>query len=134
TRAAEAISRQAPDNSLSDKIGALEERIVSMLREMPQDDGAPRIDGMQAGINEVNERLKRLESSLMQRAAESAREAAPSSEIAAIITEEEVPAYVPPAPRDLMPRSPAEDAPLNAPPFPDPEPEIRPLARKRHPG
>src|SRR6185436_7869189 len=41
--------------------------------------------------------------------------------------------------RDAMPKSPAEDAPLNAPPFPDPEPvraalETKTQSRKQHPG
>ena len=138
SRAAEAMARQTPDASLGDKIGALEERIVTMLRDMPQNDGMPRIDGMKAGIDEVNERLQRLETSLLQRAAASATvgltdslaDAAPADEIAI----ETAPSHAPRAARDTMPHSPVDDAPLTAPPFPDPAPEIRPLARRHHPG
>jgi localization factor PodJL len=134
TRAAAAMSKHTPDATLSTSIGSLEQRITSMLAEMRQDE-TPIGDfgGMQAGINEVNDRLKRLEASLMNRAASA--DAVPASNIAAIIAEAE--AAVPMArPRDAMPRNPVVDAPLIAPAFPDPQPmaEDRLAARKRHPG
>jgi len=135
TRAADAMSRRTPEGSLSEQIGSLEQRITTMLQALPQDDGASQFGGMQAGINEVNDRLKRLETSLMERSfAAPQDEMVRTSDIASIIAEADTRA--PPRARDVMPRPPVHDAPLNAPAFPDPEPmgESRPLMRKRHPG
>src|SRR5690606_9448364 len=135
SRAADAMSKHSIDASIGDTLNGLEERITAMLQEMRHDGGEIRdVGGMQAGIDEVNERLKRLESSLTTRAPTPAgREGAPTSDIASIISEAD---RMPPAarPRDTMPRSPTEDAPLNAPAFPEPVPEARMPARKRHPG
>ena len=144
-RAAAAMSRQAPGTDLGATIAGLEERIGAMLADMRQDAPAPVADfgGMQAGIDEVNERLRRLEASLLERSSTEPAAALKPSSLDAIIAEAESHLSAPPPvmaplpqmpPRDVMPRSPVADAPLNAPPFPDPEPEIRPLARKRHPG
>jgi localization factor PodJL len=138
SRAAEAMSRQQPqDNGLADTIAGLEQRIVAMLQGMPQHD--PEVGdfgGMQAGINEVNDRLKRLEASLLERTGVAPADTVRTSDIAAIIAEAQTMPEPPPRPRDVMPRSPAEDAPLNAPPFPEPVAPIesKPVARKRHPG
>ncbi len=135
SRAADAMSKHSIDASIGDTLNGLEQRITAMLQEMRHDGGETRdIGGMQAGIDEVNERLKRLESSLTTRASTPAgREGAPTADIASIISEAD---RMPPAarPRDTMPRSPTEDAPLNAPAFPEPVPEARMPARKRHPG
>ncbi len=148
SRAAEAMARQPADGGITETIAGLEQRITTMLKDMQQDRHDPEVGefgGMQAGIDEVNDRLKRLEASLLERAAEVKTESAAASEVAAIIADAEAsldapvvdPAPTPaPAPRDSMPRSPAEEAPLNAPPFPEPDPaaESKPLSRKRHPG
>jgi localization factor PodJL len=139
SRTAEAWSRQPQqDGGLADTISGLEQRITAMLQGMQQHD--PEVGdfgGMQAGINEVNDRLRRLEASLLERSASAAPDTVRTSDIAAIIAESDT--YVPAAPprvRDTMPRIPTEDAPLNAPAFPDPVPVIdsKPVARKRHPG
>ena len=146
SRAAEAMSRQGPqENGIANTIAGLEQRITTMLQGMQQQERHdPEIGdfgGMQAGINEVNDRLKRLEASLLERSATVPVDTVRTSDIHSIIAEAEAtleaPAPVaPPRPRDVMPRSPAEEAPLNAPPFPEPEPvaESKPAARKRHPG
>ncbi|HZY68026.1 MAG TPA: hypothetical protein VFE52_05535, partial [Devosia sp.] len=124
SRAAEAIGRQPADYPTAATIAALEERITSMLREMQQQPEPEVSDfgDMQMGINEVNERLKRLEASLTERTPLPLQDSVRTSDIASIIAEAEtqMPA---PRPRDVMPRSPAEEAPLNAPAFPDPVPE-----------
>jgi localization factor PodJL len=149
TRTAEAVHRGTPmgvagapmDPAINDTIARLEERIGAMLSSMQRDPEVDAFDGVQAGINEVNERLKRLEMSLLDRAAAPRIEATVrQSDIASIIAdaEETIPT---PRPRvDTMPRSPVAEAPLNAPPFPEP---VGPVAqaleakngpRKRHPG
>ncbi|RYE07051.1 MAG: hypothetical protein EOP22_19325 [Hyphomicrobiales bacterium] len=143
TRTAEAVQRSS-SNGLTETINALEGRITEMLRAMPQNNNndSGDFDEMQAGISEVNDRLKRLEVSLTHRlasaASEPAAEMVPQAAIADIIAEAEA-SYTPMAPlvaRDVMPRSPAEDAPLNAPAFPAPEPEpvFEPAPRLRQPG
>ncbi|MEO7222074.1 MAG: hypothetical protein ABIY37_06335, partial [Devosia sp.] len=138
SRAAQAWSRQPQDTGLADTISGLEQRITAMLQGMqPHDPEVGDFGGMQAGINEVNERLRRLEASLLERTASAAPDMVRTSDIAAIIAESDT--YIPappPRPRDAMPRVPTEDAPLNAPAFPDPVPVIdsQPVARKRHPG
>ena len=140
-RAAEAMSRQpVQDNAIADTIAGLEQRITSMLQGMQQERNDPEIGdfgGMQAGINEVNDRLKRLEASLLERAIAAPADTVRTSDIAAIIADAETVVPPTPRPRDTMPRSPADDeAPLNAPPFPDPEPmaATTQITRKRHPG
>jgi localization factor PodJL len=151
TRTAEAVQRRAPagvaapmDPAINDTIARLEERIGAMLNSMQRDPEVDAVDGVQAGIDEVNERLKRLEASLLERAAPRQESGSRQSDLASIIAdaEAEMPAPVA-APRgrvDAMPRSPAEDAPLVAPAFPEP---VGPVAqaleakngpRKRHPG
>jgi localization factor PodJL len=140
SRAAEAFSRQPQqDGGLNETIAGLEQRITAMLQTIPQHD--PEVGdfgGMQAGINEVNERLKRLEASLLERTASAPSDMVRTSDIAAIIAEADTQLAPPPVPRprDVMPRSPADEAPLNAPAFPDPEPMVqsKPVARKQHPG
>ncbi len=141
SRAAEAWSRQPQqDSGLADTISGLEQRITTMLQGMQQQQHDPEIGdfgGMQSGINEVNDRLKRLEASLLERTASTTPEMVRTSDIAAIIAEADT--YVQPVaprPRDSMPRSPSDEAPLNAPAFPDPVPFVdsMPVARKRHPG
>jgi localization factor PodJL len=143
TRAAAAMSRHTPvsESAIADTIGGLEQRITAMLAGMRQDPEVGDFGGMQAGINEVNERLQRLEASLMERPVSAPRsDTVRTSDIAAIIAATDAQmAPPPPMPmplRDVMPRSPADDAPLAAQPFPEPIApfETRPLARKRHPG
>jgi localization factor PodJL len=144
-RAAEAWQKWTPpaadaSEALNETIAGLEQRIMGMLQTMPQgrDTEVGNFGGMQAGINEVNDRLKRLEASLLERSASAPAEMVRKSDIAAIIEDAETHAPTPPPaparPRDAMPRSPAAEAPLNAPPFPEPEPmvESRPVARKQH--
>ena len=67
-RAAAAMSRSG-SLALNDTLSGLESRISAMLNEMPHDREVGDLNGMQAGISEVNERLRRLEQSLMARAA-----------------------------------------------------------------
>ena len=157
SRTAEAMQRGAPDTSLTDTISGLETRIAAMLQSMQHDPGTGDFGGMQAGISEVNERLKRLEASLMDRpmammpsrpaaADEAEARLEGQADIAAIIADADaelqampMPAPAPMPRTDLMPRSPDEDAPLNAPAFPDPGPVQSALdakngPRKRHPG
>jgi localization factor PodJL len=148
SRTAEAMVQASQDNGLTQRIAGLEERIVAMLEGMRETAEPIEVSGMQAGISEVNERLRRLEASLSGRASNEgvaehaavadvplfATPAAPDADIAAIIADADSDM---PAPamrrRDEMPRNPAADAPLIAPAFPDPVPEEAP-ARKFHPG
>ena len=150
SRTAEVMQRQAPgatgtaamDPSIHDTIARLEDRIGTMLSSMQRDPEVDAFDGMQAGISEVNERLKRLEASLMDRVAPGSNETVRKSDIAAIIADaqETMPPQAPRPRVDSMPRSPAEDAPLNAPAFPEPTGpvaqalEAKNGPRKRHPG
>ena len=152
TRTAEAMQmRQAPasgvmamDGSFNDTLAGLEQRITTMLQSMQRDPEVDAFDGMQAGISEVNARLARLEASLMQRGADAPAETVRRSDIAAIIADAEqaipAPAPMPRGRVDAMPRSPAEDAPLIAPAFPEPTGpvasalEAKNGPRKRHPG
>lgn len=139
-RAAAAWSQQPQqDTGLTETIAGLEQRITAMLQGMqPHDAEVGDFGGMQAGINEVNDRLKRLEASLLDRSFAPPADAVRTSDIAAIIADSEAQLTPPPAyrPRDVMPRSPADEAPLNAPPFPEPVAAIEstPMPRKRHPG
>ena len=135
-RAAEAMSRNSPaivpDSGLADTIAGLEQRITAMLQDMQQERRDPEVGdfgGMQAGIDEVNERLKRLEVSLLER---TVTEPAGMVQAVDLSLQAQEP-LVAAAPRDGMPRSPVADAPLNAPPFPDPEPAID-RTHQRHPG
>ena len=146
-----------PDTALSETIDGLEARITAMLRSMQRDPETADFGDMQAGISEVNERLKRLESSLMDRDAAPMPAAMPMpmmaeppmsramqsrGDIASIIADAEADmAYMPPPRRvDSMPRSPAEDAPLNAPAFAEPTGPVQSALdakngpRKLHPG
>ncbi len=139
SRTVEAVSRTASGASLNDTIGALESRITAMLQAMPQDNEIGDFSGMQAGISEVNDRLKRLETSLLDRlSTDAAPSMARTSDIAAIIAEAEETFPMPALrPRDSMPRSPAEDAPLIAPAFPEPSAaaiDSTQQLRMRHPG
>jgi localization factor PodJL len=127
----------------------IEKRLAKVMRtaaaqQAPVED----FSTMRSGISEVNERLARLEESLIKRAEESRRiEAAPLADftppppvvetktvapkpidpIAAFIesAEETEPAPMPtmaplpPRRSDAMPANPADDAPLTAKPFPD---------------
>ena len=140
SRTVEAVNRGAPDQSLADTIGGLEGRITAMLQSMRQDPEVGDFGGMQAGISEVNERLKRLESSLMDRSY-AAPDIVRQTDIASIITaaEQQPMPMAAPRPRaDVMPRSPAAEAPLAPQVFADPGPVQSALdakaPRKRHPG
>src|SRR3569832_2850236 len=96
------------DPAIHDTIARLEERIATMLSTMHRDPEVDAFDGMQAGITEVNERLKRLEMSLMERSAPTrSDEMVRRADIASIIADAE---ETMPAPRQrvaTMPRSPA---------------------------
>ncbi|MEO8758268.1 MAG: peptidoglycan-binding protein [Devosia sp.] len=145
SRAAEAMQRtvQAPamsDHSVNLSIEGLEQRITAMLQSMSHDPEVDALDGMQTGINEVNERLKRLEASLAQRSSDAAAEMPRRSDITTIIADAE-PFAPSPRPRtDTMPRSPAAEAPLIVPAYPEPTGpvaealEAKNGPRERHPG
>lgn len=138
-------------------LDGLEQRITAMLRTMKPEIGSDQFGGMRRGIEEVNERLQRLEESL--RARQEARNepeepvgtrAAPALEadIASLIHAEvaerrsppqpeilvSAPAPVAPRQPDIMPAPPAAEAPLTAPAFPEPQAEPRMGARRLHPG
>ncbi len=145
SRTVDAVSRQAPEPSFAETIDGLEARITAMLTDMRRDSDVDDFGGMQAGISEVNDRLKRLESSLAGQPLPLAAvvEPAPYDPVAEMpvdvpdsAPEPAAPVAPPPARPDTMPRSPAEDAPLTAPAFPDPLPhhDARPSGRKHHPG
>jgi len=108
-----------------------------MLETMPRDPITGDLGEVQAGVGEVNQRLRRLEETLLRRAAESQAIApAPMADIASIIAASET---MPLMPRDVMPRSPDADAELIDSPFPEPSPvadarEARAPMRMRHPG
>ena len=147
SRAADAVQRSAPDNSLTETINGLEVRIGAMLNSMRREEDTGGFDGMQAGISEVNERLARLEKSLAERleapvatglsalvphygapAVESYSDtqyddvpaAAHHDDIAAIIAKVDEANAPRRARDDAMPRDPVADAPLTAPAFPEP--------------
>jgi localization factor PodJL len=144
SRAAEAVSRQAPDRSFAETIDGLEARITAMLKDMQRDSAVDDFGGMEAGISEVNDRLRRLESSLAGRPVPLGANPEPAPVVPAADMPGQEPAAPEPEPEpeplpthaDAMPRDPAEDAPLTAPPFPEPRPEAEPKAstRRRHPG
>ncbi|HEX4298731.1 MAG TPA: hypothetical protein VHZ56_11985, partial [Devosia sp.] len=141
-RTAEAV-RGTPDPILADTVNGLEARIAAMLEQMHRDPEIGDFGDMQAGISEVNERLKRLETSLLERRdftdAEAPARARPT-DIATIIAATE--SAAPPVRRrvDSMPRSPTTEAPLAAEPFPEPAGPVqsaldeKAASRKRHPG
>lgn len=139
SRAAEAVQRSngAPDAAITASIESLEQRIAGMLQSSQRDPQVDAFDGVQAGINEVNERLKRLEASLMTRSGEFVP---PRGDIASIIAQTPAEMPAPRLPRDAMMRNPADDAPLVAEPFPEPRGpvaaalEAKNGPRKRHPG
>ena len=97
TRTIEAMGRQGstPDASLNATLEGLESRITAMLQSMQQQPEAAGFDSMQDTIGEVNDRLKRLESSLLARSAgagpfidtsaDTPAPAAPVRDIAALI-------------------------------------------------
>ena len=131
-RAAAAMPRTT-DTGISNSLAALEARISDMLGSMQQDPEVNDFGGVRAGIDEVNERLKRLEASLQDR-----RDIATigGDEIGAIIAAADI---VPARNTDEMPRDPRADAPLIDPPFPEPAGPVQEAlgakaARKRHPG
>ena len=155
TRTVEAMGRQGstPDASLNATLEGLESRITAMLQSMQQQPEAAGFDSMQDTIGEVNDRLKRLESSLLARSAgagpfvdtsiDTPAPAAPVRDIAALIAEAEArlpfaPALKPRA--DAMANNPGDDAPLIAPAFPEPRGAVanaldaKAGARPRHPG
>ena len=144
SRTAAAMQQHAPgpmvDTALTATIEGLEQRISAMLQSMTHDPEVDAFDGMQSGINEVNERLKRLEASLLDRNQQPMAEPVRHTDIATIIERAEAPMPAPRPRADTMPRSPAAEAPLTAPAFPEP---VGPVAsaleakngpRKRHPG
>lgn len=118
----------------------IEKRLAKVMRSAAQQQApAEDVSGMRSGINEVNERLARLEESLLKRAEESRRieaapltdftpsppsVAAPHDPIAAFIAAEDpspLPSMAPLPPKrsDSMPANPAVEAPLTARPFPE---------------
>ena len=135
-RTAAAIGK-SDSSALSETISGLERRISAMLETMPRDPIAGDLGEVQAGVGEVNQRLKRLEETLLNRAA-SAEPIAPATrtDIASIIAASEPM----PRARDAMPRSPDAEMPLIDPPFPEPTGPVaaaldaRTASRKRHPG
>jgi localization factor PodJL len=141
-RTFEAVQRHNPvDTHLTDTLNGLEGRIAKMLQSMQRDPEVDAFDGVQAGISEVNERLKRLESSLLERSSAAAPVAEPApSDMAAFIADAEQPKPTPRPRVDTMPRSPVEDAPLVAPAFREPTGpvasalEIKNGPRRQHPG
>lgn len=140
----------------------IEKRLAKVMRDAAETQApAEDISGMRSGIREVNERLARLEESLVRRAEESRRiEAAPLADFTpppppaaqrpadpiADVIEAAGPmptmAPLPPKRSDAMPENPAIDAPLAAKPFPDAAQagpvrmalEAKNGPRKRHPG
>src|SRR3569832_1846383 len=107
------------DPAIHDTIARLEDRIATMLSTMHRDPEVDAFDGMQAGITEVNERLKRLEMSLMERSAPTQNdEMVRRADIASSIADAEETMPTPQQQNDTKPHRPAEDAPLNAPAFP----------------
>ncbi|HVY50268.1 MAG TPA: peptidoglycan-binding protein [Devosia sp.] len=151
SRAAEAVQRQAPaavdTSAVATTIESLEARIAGMLEGMRRDPEVDAFDSVQAGINEVNARLERLEASLLARGSTAPEESGPrpSEDVLSrampteIRSEPVVPAPGTPQRSDAMARNPAEDAPLIAPPFPPPVPgpvgeALEARARRRHPG
>ncbi|MEQ1899869.1 MAG: peptidoglycan-binding protein [Devosia sp.] len=138
-------------------LDGLEQRITAMLRTMKPEIGSDQFGGMRRGIEEVNERLQRLEESMRTRQeagsepdpsvgtpAAPALEADIASLIHAEVTErrsppqpegqEPAPPRVAPRQPDIMPAPPAAEAPLTAPAFPEPSAEPRTGARRLHPG
>ena len=144
SRAAEAMQRapMVSDPAIAQTIDGLEQRITSMLQSMQRDPEVDAFDGMQASISEVNERLQRLENSLLERSFQPGSDLVRKSDIASIIAnvERAMPAPAPRGAADSMLSNPADDAPLSAIPFPEPTGpvasalEARTGHRMRHPG
>jgi localization factor PodJL len=88
-RTAAAIGK-SDSSALSETISGLERRISAMLETMPRDPITGDLSEVQAGVGEVNQRLKRLEETLLNRAA-SAEPIAPATrtDIASIIAASE---------------------------------------------
>ncbi|HEY1014496.1 MAG TPA: peptidoglycan-binding protein, partial [Herpetosiphonaceae bacterium] len=152
------VDQQGSGGAAETDYEEIEKRLAKVMRAAAAEQpGAEDLSTMRSGITEVNERLARLESSLVARAEESrrieaapladftppppAREARPADPVASIITAADVPplAPLPPKRSDAMPENPAIDAPLTAKPFPDAGPvrtalEAKNGPRKRHPG
>jgi localization factor PodJL len=124
TRTAEAVQQQGgSEGALAETINGLESRIAAMLSEMHRAPETDAFDEVQSGIGEVNERLKRLELSLLARRQAAADDASNDADLVALLEDEDVaalPTLEALRPVDAMPRSPAAEAPLNAPPFPEP--------------
>ena len=89
SRAAEAMQRapMVSDPAIAQTIDGLEQRITSMLQSMQRDPEVDAFDGMQASISEVNERLQRLENSLLERSFQPGSDLVRKSDIASIIDE-----------------------------------------------
>jgi len=106
-----------------------------------RNEAAEDFDGVRKSINEVNERLARMEASLAGRARQDDRTetVVPAAQM---LPTAAAPAPQPEAPRgrgDAMPANPADDAPLTDKPFPDVGPvraalEAKNGPRMRHPG
>lgn len=145
-RATEAMQRTpvASDPAIANTIEGLEQRITAMLQTMQRDPEVDAFDGMQASISEVNERLRRLEASLLERSVQPDPDLVRKSDLASIIADVERSVPLPaPAPRrsaDTMLNHPSDDAPLTAAPFPEPSGpiasalEARGGHHMRHPG
>src|SRR6185437_183020 len=146
SRAAEAMQRapMVSDPAVAQTIDGLQQRITSMLQSMQRDPEVDAFDGMQASISEVNERLQRLENSLLERSFQPDPDLVRKSDLASIIADVERSVPLPaPAPRrsaDTMLNHPTDDAPLTAAPFPEPSGpvasalEARGGHHMRHPG
>ena len=152
------IDQQGSAGTAETDYEEIEKRLAKVMRAAAAEQPATQdLSTMRSGISEVNERLARLESSLLARAEESrrieaapladftpplpARETQPPVSTASAVTSADVPplAPLPPKRLDTMPENPAVDAPLTARPFPDPSPvrtalEAKNGPRKRHPG
>lgn len=153
TSQAVAQSGAASASNLSDEgLAEIEARMSRVFKAAAaKDKGADEFSGVRDSINEVNQRLARLEASLTSRAEEAERVATlpPEEAIAAIAPlvappfaprAEATPSVALPKPRsDAMPANPAEDAPLVDKPFADMGPvrtalEAKNGPRMRHPG
>jgi localization factor PodJL len=165
TRTSDALVRiDTPASGMDETSYAeIEKRVGKALKTAAREQVPEDFTGMREGIREVNDRLARLESSLMDRAKEAARieaaplayftppvptatpapapfaETPPRDPIAEAIAAAEKTDPPPPRRSDAMPANPADEAPLTAKPFGDMSPirtalEAKNGPRKRHPG